>query len=54
VLKEPIDTEDVLLRYVYQTQQENLRLIADEIREIGIANNVIFLVFDPSHKTIIG
>jgi hypothetical protein len=40
ILKEPIDTEDDLFRYIYEIQQTNLRLIADEIRGISEANDV--------------
>jgi hypothetical protein len=37
-LKEPVG--DPLLRYLYQAQQGNLRLIADELKAIGEASDV--------------
>jgi hypothetical protein len=49
VLKEPLC--DPLLHFLYRSQQQKLRLIADGIEERGAENNVIFryLSFDVYH-----
>ena len=45
ILKEPIDTDDDLFRYIYEIQQTNLRLIVDQIKGMSEANDVSFLFF---------